>query len=269
VRPRFTRRTASVALLAAVFGLVPAGLAEGSRTPRTPRPTIVSALGFDTCQAPTVQTMQAWRQSPYEVVGIYVAGDNRACKSERLTRDWVRQVHRQGWDFLPIQVGLQAPCTKSSKPGRIDPRQARKQGIEDADEAVEQAAELGFRPGSALWFDMEAYDNDDDTCRDAVLDFVSAWSDRVRQHGFVAGYYSSLDSGVQDLVEAVGTRSIPDAIWYARWDGRATTTDDDALPEEHWAGRRVHQYSGNVAETHGGVEISIDGNFVDGPVGVL
>jgi hypothetical protein len=256
-------------LLAAVLGLVPAALAEGARKPRTPRSSVVFAPGFDTCEAPTVQTMQAWRESPYQVVGIYVAGDNRACKSERLTRDWVEQVHDQGWDFLPIQVGLQAPCTRSSKSGRIDPDRAREQGVADADDVVERADALGFKPGSAVWFDMEAYDATDVGCREAVLEFVSGWSDRVRRRGFVAGYYSSLDSGVKDLVEAVGTRSIPDAIWYARWDGEPTTTDDGALPEGYWDGGRVHQYSGNVTETHGGVRITIDADFVDGPVGVL
>nr|WP_237535293.1 DUF1906 domain-containing protein [Streptomyces sp. SID3343] len=213
--------------------------------------------------------MRAWRASPYKVVGIYVAGDNRACKSARLTRDWVKQVHGQGWDFLPVQVGLQAPCTHSPKPGRIDPARAGEQGVADANDVVERAAALGFKPGSALWLDMEAYDSTDTACRVAVLDFVSAWSDRVRRRGFVAGYYSSLDSGVNDMVEAVGKRSIPDAIWYARWDGKPTTTDDGALPAGYWAGNRVHQYSGNVVETYGGVGISIDGNFVDGPVGVL
>ncbi len=256
-------------VLATVLGLLPAQAARADEKPRDPRSFHVSGLGFDTCEAPTVEQMRAWRESPYEVVGIYVAGANRACKSKLLTRSWVRQVHRQGWDFLPLQVGLQAPCTQSDKPGRIDPARAREQGVEEADDIVERAVELGFKPGSALWFDMEAYDRTNVGCRDAVLDFVSAWSDRVRRRGFLAGYYSSLTSGVRDVVDAVGTRSLPDAIWYARWDGRPVTDGDGALPEGSWAGKRVHQYSGNVAETYGGVTISIDRNAVDSPVGVL
>ncbi|MFE2871385.1 DUF1906 domain-containing protein, partial [Embleya sp. NPDC059259] len=268
VRPLTTRRIASTVLLTAVLGLLPAGLAEaaGARPERSRR---VTAPGFDTCETPTVETMRAWRESPYRVVGIYVAGDNRACKSSRLTFDWVKAVHAQGWDFLPIQVGLQAPCTQSGKTGRIDPARAARQGVAEANDAVDRSATLGFRPGSAIWFDMEAYDNTDAGCRTAVLDFVSAWSDRVRERGYVAGYYSSLSSGIADLIEAVDKRPIPDAVWYARWDGHAGTTGDGALPDGYWRGRRVHQYTGNVSETHGGKRVVIDRNAVDGPVGVL
>ncbi|WP_406297521.1 DUF1906 domain-containing protein [Embleya sp. NBC_00888] len=268
MRPSLTRRIASAVLLTAVLGLLPAGLAEGARA-RSGQPFLVDGPGFDTCETPTVETMQAWRDSPYKVVGIYVAGDNRACRSSRLTRDWVTAVHRQGWDFLPIQVGLQAPCSQSGKPGRIDPARAAAQGVAEADDMVDRSTALGFKRGSAVWYDMEAYDNTDVACRTAVLDFVSAWSDRVRERGFLAGYYSSLDSGIADLVEAVDKRSVPDAVWYARWDDRAVTTGDGALPDGHWRDRRVHQYSGNVTETHGGKKMNIDRNAVDGPVGVF
>ncbi|MET7299809.1 glycoside hydrolase domain-containing protein [Embleya sp. NPDC005575] len=268
MRPLTTRRITSTVLLTVVLGLLPAGLAEGAGA-RSQRSRTVNALGFDTCETPTVETMQVWRTSPYQVVGIYVAGDNRACKSTRLTRDWVKAVHRQGWDFLPIQVGLQAPCSQSGKPGRIDPAHAAQQGIAEANDAVARGAALGFKPGSALWYDMEAYDNTDAGCRTAVLDFVSAWSDRIRERGYVAGYYSSLSSGIADLIDAVDRRSVPDAVWYARWDDRAATTGDGALPDGYWRGRRVHQYTGNVSETHGGKRIDIDRNAVDGPVGVL
>jgi len=269
-------------LLTALFGLLPDGVgtsasaaragsvAESASAPARAKGRTVKALGFDTCEAPTTQTMKVWRaNSPYSVVGIYVAGDNRACKSDRLTREWVATVRAQGWDFLPIQVGLQAPCTQSRKPGRIDPARAAAQGVTDANEAVDKASALGFAPGSALWFDMEAYDSSDVACRTAVLDFVSAWIGRVRQRGFLAGYYSSLDSGVRDQIEANGTRWSPDAIWYAAWNGKAVTTGDGAIPDGFWTGRRVHQYTGNVVETHGGVGINIDRNAVEGPVAVF
>jgi len=272
-------------LLTALFGLLPDGAGTSASAVRA-GPVAASAVsipaaagakgrtvktrGCDTCEAPTTQTMKAWRESsPYSVVGVYVAGDNRACKSKRLTREWVATVRAQGWDFLPIQVGLQAPCSQSGKPGRIDPARAAAQGTTDANEAVDKASALGFAPGSALWFDMEAYDSSDGTCRTAVLDFVSAWIARVRQRGFLAGYYSSLDSGVRDQIEANGTRWSPDAIWYAAWDGNAVTTGDGAIPDGFWTGRRVHQYTGNVVETHGGVAINIDRNAVEGPVAVF
>lgn len=262
-------------LLLALVGLVvPSAVAAPVEpTPKSdfkpPAMRSLAAPAFDTCEAPSVATMDSWRASPYKAVGIYVGGANRACGNAGLTKDWVRQVHAQGWEFLPIYVGAQASCTASTKAVRIDPARSWDMGREDADDAVDRAAALGLRPGSALYFDMEAYDNRNAACSRDVLNFVSAWTRRVHERGYVAGYYSSLDSGIDDVVKAVGTRELPDALWYARWDGRATTSGDGALPDGMWEGRRVHQHAGNVKETYGGVTVTIDRNVLAGPVAVL
>ncbi|UGQ08929.1 DUF1906 domain-containing protein [Yinghuangia sp. ASG 101] len=230
---------------------------------------IVDGAAFDTCEAPEVATMQAWRASPYEALGIYVGGSNRGCANKGLTRDWVSQVHAQGWEFMPIYVGAQAACTVANKSNRIDSARVADMAVTEADDAVARATDLGFKRGSALYFDMEEYDNTDRDCAGDVLDFVSAWSERVRSHGFTPGYYSSLSSGITDLVNAAGTRPLPDIVWYARWDDIAVTHGDGALPDNLWPGRRIKQHAGNVSETYEGITIKIDRNAINAPVGVL
>lgn len=37
---------------------------------------VLTGMAFDTCAAPTVATMQAWRASPYAAVGVYIGGAN-------------------------------------------------------------------------------------------------------------------------------------------------------------------------------------------------
>lgn len=266
---RIHRAGTSVLLTAALTALaVPVADARGAG-PRGGGMRTVTGAAFDTCEAPQVSTMKAWRASPYKAVGIYVGGANRGCANKGLTHDWVRKVRAQGWEFLPLYVGSQASCTTSPKVTRIDPARSRDTGRAEADDAVDRAAAVGFKAGSAVYFDMEHYDNRKADCRRDVLDFVSAWSDQVRARGYVPGYYSSLSSGIADLVESAGTRSMPDAVWYARWDDKAVTSGDGAIPDHLWPGRRVKQHAGNVKETYGGVTVNIDRNALAGPVGVL
>lgn len=267
-------RAALAALLTATLTAlaVPTAEARGdaARAPKGPKGMrTVTGAAFDTCEAPAVAKMKAWRESPYKAVGIYVGGSNRGCANKGLTRDWVKKVRAQGWEFLPLYVGSQASCSTSKKANRIDPSRSWDMGRIEADDAVDRAAAVGFKKGSAIYFDMEHYDNRNGDCRRDVLNFVAAWSAQVRERGYTAGYYSSLGSGIADLVKFAGTRAMPDAIWYARWDNKAVTSGDGALPDDLWRGRRVKQHAGNVKETYGGVTINIDRNALAGPVGVL
>lgn len=269
-------RAGAAVLLSTALTVAAVPAAEARPVPDRPWPgrgtagaRVVHGAAFDTCEAPAVARMKAWRVSPYQAVGVYVGGANRGCANTGLTADWVRQVRAQGWEFLPLYVGSQASCTTSKKMGRIDPARSWDMGRAEADDAVDRAAAVGFKPGSAVYFDMEHYDNRKADCRRDVLNFVSAWSARVRARGYVAGYYSSLSSGIADLVAVAGTRALPDAVWYARWDGNAVTAGDGALPDHLWPGRRIKQHAGNVKETYGGVTMNIDRNALSGPVGVL
>ncbi|TDQ00707.1 glycoside hydrolase domain-containing protein [Labedaea rhizosphaerae] len=247
---------ASLALLAPVAS-VPAAAA--------PAPVAFTGRGFDACSAPSSAAMDAWLASPYRAVGIYFGGSNRGCTQPNLTAAWVTHQQAGGWHLLPIYFGLQAPCTTSTKPNRIDPAQAAAQGRAEADSAVTAASALGLGRGSALIFDMEAYQTGNAACTTAVLDFLGAWTSRLHDRGYFSVVYSSLASGVADLVADYNStsRPRPDYLYFARYDGLATT-DNSAIPAGYWTpNRRMHQYAGGHDETYGGVTINIDNDYVD------
>ncbi|MEU9127994.1 DUF1906 domain-containing protein [Kitasatospora sp. NPDC048540] len=270
-----SRRTALAA--AALALLLPAANATARADEPGPPVEVVDGLGFDACTAPPLGTMQAWwDDSPYEAVGIYLSGSQRACKQPELTASWVREVQAMGWRLIPTHVGLQAPCNVSAgKPAKFDPDRAREQGRQEAEEAEAALAELGLGEGSPVYLDIEAYaPGADPACGDAVADAAAGWTEELHRAGYLSGVYSSLDSGVRDLAAAAraGRTPVPDALWYARWDGRQDTGGTGStggLSDDLWAGhRRIHQYAGDVRETWGGVTLSIDRSRVDGPVAV-
>ncbi|MFG1805292.1 DUF1906 domain-containing protein [Streptomyces sp. NPDC049040] len=239
-------------------------------------PRIFQGRGFDTCQAPDLATMAAWRaSSAYRAVGIYFGGRARACKSQaHLTTDWVRQTTDAGWSLLPIYVGSQSPCVSGSNknPYRIDPSTAATQGGTEGADAVDSAQALGLGEGSALYLDMEAYDIDDKDCAAATLTFLRGWDRQVRAAGYLAGFYSSADSGIKHVETArkAGADDLPDVVWYARWGVSATLTDEPALSDGAWASHaRIHQYTGSVTESYGGKKLNIDRDLVDAPVAVV
>ncbi|MGW4896892.1 DUF1906 domain-containing protein [Kitasatospora sp. NPDC004240] len=226
---------------------------------------------FDTCTAPPLDTLRAWQgTSPYGVVGIYTSGGQRGCAQPALTAEWVRQARAMGWRFIPTHVGRQAPCSAiARKPKRIDPANAVQQGREEAAEAVLGLQVLGLGAGSPVYLDIEAYPLNDAVCGQAVVDFAAGWTQGLHAAGYLAGFYSSLDSGIADLVAAAraGSTPLPDVLWYARWDDRADTGGSGGIDLDLWADhQRIHQYRGNVKESHGGVELTIDRDEVDGPV---
>lgn len=233
--------------------------------------TLFNGSGFDACTAPALGTMRTWKQhSPYGAVGIYVSGGQRGCAQPGLTADWVRQVRAMGWRLIPTHVGLQAPCsTLRNKPKRIDPATAVQQGRTEAAEAAAALRALGLGPGSPVYLDIESYPRGDQRCAQGVVDFTVAWTQQLHQEGFRSGYYSSSDSGIADLAAAAraGSSPLPDAIWYARWDGRADTAGGGTIDQGQWSDhQRIHQYQGNVKETWGGATLSIDRNQLDAPV---
>jgi len=227
-------------------------------------------FGFDTCEAPSISTMAAWRSaSPFTSVGIYFGGGLRACTNRALQNPaWVNTVVAQGWRLIPIYVGAQAPCTTRSV--RIDPANAFAWGVDAANDAAVQATNAGLPVGAPLYFDMEAYDNTDADCSLAVKQFIAGWATRLRELGYRSGFYSSLNSGIADIAKAANEGfATPDAIWVARWNDVPNIFGfpQDLLPDSLWAAhQRIHQYRGGHPETWGGVTITIDSNAVDGPL---
>lgn len=229
-----------------------------------------TGAGFDACSAPPAEALYIWRTaSPYGAVNIYSSGSQRACEQDRLTPEWVATVRAMGWKLVPTHVGLQAPCAKrADKPLRIDPERAEEQGGQEAGEAAAALGELGLGPGSPVYLDMEAYPVGDPVCSRAVVDFTVGWTKALHAAGYRSGFYSSMDSGIADLVSAAraGRAPMPDAVWYARWDGHPSTSGDPGLPDDLWAGHRIHQHRGSADETYGGVTLNVDPDALDGLV---
>ena len=136
--------------------------------------TRFTGLAFDTCTAPTLAQMTAWKASPYKAIGIYFGGVNRSCAQPQLTPAWVTAVTAMGWRLVPIYLGLQAPC--GTRTYRMSTTASNREAVRDADDAVAKAKALGLLPGSALYNDMENYDHTNSVCRSAVLHYLSSWT---------------------------------------------------------------------------------------------
>ncbi|MET8503836.1 DUF1906 domain-containing protein [Streptomyces sp. NPDC004787] len=247
----------------------PAGARAGAPAAAPPH---FAGRAFDTCEAPSVAVMRAWRRSsPYRAVGVYFGGRGRGCRAQReLNRGWVAAVHAQGWRMLPLFVGSQPPCVLVEAKRRYAiGRSPWTQGTREGAEAVRAARALGFASGSPLYLDIEAYRAGDARCAATTVRFVRGWNREVRRLGYLPGFYSSAETGVRQMERerAAGTRDLPAVVWFARWLGRPALESERTLHPRAWRPHaRIHQYAGNVTETHGGRRIRIDRSVVDAPV---
>ena len=258
----------------------PVDLAAKSTNPVTPGN--FTGYGFDQCLAPTQKKMDVWLEhSPFLAVGIYISGNSRACRNQpNLTPAWVSTQLAKGWRLLPITLGPQSSCVgRFPRYGaKIDPTisnvstnkyaAARAQAKAEADKAVAAAQALGIVPGSTLWYDLEGWSNyKNATCRESALAFLTKWTQRIRNRGYVSGVYSSAGSGMKILDDARAARRadvvVPDQIWVARWDNVANTSTSYLRSDGWLPGRRMKQYQGGHNETWGGVTINIDRNYLD------
>jgi hypothetical protein len=223
---------------------------------------VYTGLGFDACSAPSANAMSAW-SSAYHAVGVYIGGANMACSQANLTSSWVSTETASGWHLIPTYVGLQAP-SNSCGCQAIVASKAQAEGTAAATDAVTHAESVGIGPGSPIYYDMEAYPRGGSNTG-AVLAFLSAWTAQLHADSYVSGVYSSGGSGIADLVAQVGTGYLePDDLWIADWN-KQQTTSDPYVPSNDWAShQRLHQYQGGHNETHGGVTINIDGDYLDG-----
>ncbi|TCO64415.1 DUF1906 domain-containing protein [Actinocrispum wychmicini] len=231
----------------------------------TVQPGVYTGPGFDACSAPSQGTMDAWLGSPYRAIGVYIGGIHRACAQPNLTAGWVNTQARKGWHLIPIYVGRQATCTSFRY--RVDPDQgvARDQGRDAANDAVDLAKPLGLAAGTVIYDDMEAYNTADGGCSAAVMSFFSGWSEQLRNRGYRPGVYSSAGAGITDLVRNFdnGGYNRPDHVWFAWWNNQANADGGRFLPDDRWAGQRIHQYQGGHDESYNGVGVNIDSNFLD------
>ena len=262
----------AAALLASTITPAAAEPATTLFYPASTSATRLSGYAFDACSAPLLATMQAWTNSPYDGVGVYIGGANRSCSQPNLTAPWVTAVSLQGWRIIPIYVGYQAPCTRRLNAAEFTIGTAGLLGTADAADAVSSAQALGILPGSAIYGDMENYYTTDAACRTAVLSYVSAWTKELHRLGYLSGMYANLSSGARHLSEAYISPSYArlDALWIARWDSNSTLTGWAGIPNAQWANhQRGKQYQGDHDETYGGVKINIDSDRFDAPVATV
>jgi glycoside hydrolase-like protein len=243
----------------------------------TPQPTVpsipktlpASALpGFDTCTAPSLATMEAWK-AKYSATAIYIGGQMVACDTGNLSSSWVEQTEAMGWSLMPTFVGLQAPCNSFS--GKIDTKQAASQGTTAANQAIADAQSFGLNAGSPIYYDMEAYNNTNSSCRTAVLTFLDAWDRQLQAKGYVSGVYSSADAAMTDLqsTTTIAGHALdePKAIWFALWDNVNNLTGSPYMNSSVWgAAARSKQFAGNKTVKVGSYTLSIDADWVDSPV---
>jgi hypothetical protein len=246
--------------------------AEGPAYPVAAGATRFRGLAFDTCTAPSRQAMEAWRTSPYQAVGIYISGRNRACTQPELTAAWVKDVTEMGWKLLPLSLGPQAPCRDNKKKFPMKAKTAAAQGTAEAAAAVVAAQTLGLLPGTPIYADVEPYNAARATCVRAVAVYLSAYTRELHRQGYLAGMYGTLGSGLTDATKryASTTYARPDAVWFARWDRSPSLKGWANIPDNRWPKwQRVKQFRGDHRETHGGVKMLIDSDSVDAPVATV
>jgi hypothetical protein len=225
--------------------------------------------GFDTCAAPTLKAMQAWR-ARFAAAAIYIGGEEMACGQANLSAQWVHATKALGWSLLPTYVGPQAPCDQFS--GKVDAKHAAAQGRQNAQWAVRDAATYGLGKGSPIYYDMEAYDSARPNCVTAVLTFLDAWTRQLNAEGYISGVYSSADSGVIDL--AMNTKvaghplAEPQAIWCALWDNASDLDCSPYLPRGAvWPNiRRSKQFAGSHWLKINKIGLDIDSDLVSSAV---
>ena len=208
--------------------------------------------------------MKAWR-AKYAVAAIYIGGQEMGCDYGNLSKSWVQAAEGTGWSLMPTFVGLQAPCNSFS--AEINPKQAAAQGQASANQAMADAAQFGLAKGTPIYFDMEAYNENNASCVTAVLTFLDAWTRQLASQGYVSGVYSSAASGITDLqtTTTVAGHALaePQAIWFALWDNAVNLTGSPYMSPAIWpTASRSKQYAGAKVVSVGGYSIDIDSDLV-------
>jgi peptidoglycan hydrolase-like protein with peptidoglycan-binding domain len=252
-------------------------LATPARAAAPPAPGSFTGRGFDTCVAPNQATMDTWNlTSPFSAVGVYVSGSSRLCgddKQPNLNREWVARNARNGWRFLPIHVGRQAPCfAKNVKSAARKPRMskrartARRQARSEAQETITALKRYGFGKRSVAYLDIESYPRTT-ACDRIVLEFVGAWTRYLHARGYKSGLYSSGAAAIKavDTARRAGREGLtpPDQLWFAWANGKADTQGGPFLSDQHWRKQRIHQYVLDTRVSYGGARVPIDKNFLD------
>jgi hypothetical protein len=268
-------------------GSAPSATGSGSPAgPATPPATSIlypawasatryTGLAIDVpCTAPSLAQLQAWAPaSPYHAIGVSISGVNRICPEPFLTAGWVAGVTALGWRILPLDQGLQAPCSTLAEDRKMswDTAAALAQGRSAGAGSATAARALGMVAGSAVYTDMESYPQGT-ACQRAVLSYLSGWTQALHYRGFLAGVYSGNSTGTRHLSGVYySTRyTRPDAAWNAWYAAGRSLTGWPGIPGSRWPEhQRIRQYHIGRFETYGGVTLKVDDDNVDAPVATV
>ncbi len=224
--------------------------------------------GFDACHLPSVDVMQTWwNKSPYYSYAVYLGGSALYYECNTLSSTWLSQVDSQGWTFIPVWVGPQAPCYGYKVAMASDANTAYQQGRGEADKAVSKAKSLGFPNDLIIYYDLEYYPSSIVACRNTVTSFISGWVGRLHELDVTAGIY-----GLAEVYYSADITNHPDYLWlacysYSSYDASASAYGGDCLSEKYWPNHsRIRQYSDGHSETWGSKSVQIDNDVIDGVV---
>ncbi|WP_128431396.1 glycoside hydrolase domain-containing protein [Streptomyces cyaneus] len=100
--------TWAVAGAAVVAGAGIAAQTSMAATTTWPAQRTYTGRAFDTCAAPSLSAMKAWRTNGfYGAAAVYVGGKNRGCSQPNLTASWVKSVSSVGWKLIPIYLDME------------------------------------------------------------------------------------------------------------------------------------------------------------------
>ena len=168
-------------------------------------------------------------------------------------------------------MGPQAPCTSYLSKFSSNTGQAYLDGINEANLAIDTLAGLGLttidKKGSIVYYDLETFVGDQ-ACRDAVKSFMNGWDYQLKVTGNLSGIYGSTGC-TNGLNNYISIPNPPDTIWAALWDYHATVWNIGCISDASWPNhQRIHQYTGGVNQTWGGVQLNIDNDILDGIVAI-
>lgn len=267
------RRRAGLAVLTLLLGaLAPAsGAAVTGTAPQALASYGISQhLGFDTC-APSISAMSAfWNNTPYWNFGLYIGGSDLGCSKP--SASWVGQVRAMGYQFMPLWVGPQPPCSSQPVHFSSDLATAYNQGRNEALAAYNSAVGLGLTDTTnmPIIYDLENFNTGNSGCLNATKRFLQGWVDQMHvAPAQKAGVYGSVcASGLQSYASLSPP---PDFITGADWNGNPSTKDLAAggcgVGSGYWVYHQRHkQFVGDTSETWNGVTLNIDRDCSDAPV---
>lgn len=266
-KPRRLRMRVRIAVPAAVLAAPAFVVSPPATAPAKASFGINVHMGWDACGATVAKAQAFWSNTPYWNMGLYLGGSAYATGCKRWTTAEVNRLRAQGWQFLPLWVGPQAPCTGFSSRFSSTRSTATSQGRNEAIAAYNKIVSLGWNTaGTPIIYDLEAFNTGNSRCLNAAKAFINGWDAQMHvAPAQKAGVYGS--SCASGLSSYASIANVPDFITGADWDNIKTTTNLACVASNSWSHQQRHkQYRGGHNETWNGVTMNVDSDCSNGPV---